>query len=300
MASVDHNMSFIDISPTTPPPTIRWGARANCDRLWNWDSKSQMHWKGFNLWFVAGGKGSLSVEGETYELTAGDCFLLRLWERHRGINGHQEILRIPFVVFNYLDKRGGSLTPEHIRSLPPRHRRVNNIAFFDELMERIIQCENNKETDNARFWLEAALHEIERQDMEIRRKAEANPQSETFKALARLLSEKPGERISIATQAKKAGYSTDHFIRLFKSYTGLTPGEYLIQVRIASACNRLLMSNATLSAISEELGYSDPFAFCKQFKLKTGLSPTEYRRGSGVPTASASYAANRSSPRPSQ
>jgi AraC family transcriptional regulator, arabinose operon regulatory protein len=283
MAGLDANMSYIDISPSTPCPAIVAAAQANCGGSWTWDSKNQMHWKGFNLWFVAGGRGTLQVEGETYALTAGDCFLLRMWERHRGKNGNAEILRIPWVVFNFLDKRGKSLTPEHLRRLPPRHRRINNIAFFSGLMERIIRCRDNGETEGARFWLNAALKEMELQDAEIRKKAEPDPLSGAFRALAARLSENPGRRVPVSAQAGKAGYSTDHFIRLFKSRVGMTPGEYLIQARIAAACNRLLMSDAGLSVISEELGYSDPFAFCKQFKLKTGLSPTRYRRqGAGA------------------
>jgi len=271
-------MSYIDISALAAIPTIRWAAQAHCKQTWRWDSQQQMHWKGFNLWFVAGGKGCLQVEGETYALTAGDCFLLRMWERHQGLNDHPDVLRIPFVVFNYFDKRGQSLTPEKIRALPPRHRRINNIAFFDGLMERIIHYQNAGEIEKAKGWLNGALMEIERQDLELLKKMDSCKRVEIFKAFAKRLSERPWERVSLLKESKQAGYSMDHFIRLFKASIGMTPGEYLIQVRIAAACNRLVMSNSNLSVVSEELGYSDVFAFCKQFKLKTGLSPSQYRR----------------------
>lgn len=64
----------------------------------------------------------------------------------------------------------------------------------------------------------------------------------------------------------------------FKRQTGHSPIDYLIQTRIAKARNLLLRSDATLSEIAAEVGYSDVYYFSRIFKKHVGISPIQYQR----------------------
>jgi AraC family transcriptional regulator, arabinose operon regulatory protein len=280
MANIDSDMSYIDIYYPRPQVKIRMADRAICPSDFHWDNRSQMHWKGFNIWYIARGTGRLKVEGTEYVLSPGDCFLLRLWEHHIGINGNPGALIIPWVVFNYFDRRGKGLTPEYLRTLPPRYRRMSNIAFFNDLMQHIIDRSKAGDDAAALFWLDAALKEMAVEDERQKQEKQGRRRENTvnlFDLLCTEIQENPGKRYRIEELAQKQGCSRDHFIRLFREAKGTTPMDFIIQARMDAASNLLLFSEHTLAAIAERLGYADPFIFSRQFKRKTGLSPSQYR-----------------------
>jgi transcriptional regulator GlxA family with amidase domain len=90
--------------------------------------------------------------------------------------------------------------------------------------------------------------------------------------------ESPGRVPTIAALAKRAGYSVDHFSRVFLKVTGARPQDYAISARIDRARQLLSESNLTIGMIAEALGFRDIFFFSRQFRQKTGQTPTEFRR----------------------
>ena len=86
-----------------------------------------------------------------------------------------------------------------------------------------------------------------------------------------------GSEISVAEIAKICNISEVYFRKLFKEYSGMSPGEYRITMKIEKAKKYLEYDNLNVNEISSLLGYSDVSYFCKQFKSRTGLTPLEYR-----------------------
>lgn len=71
------------------------------------------------------------------------------------------------------------------------------------------------------------------------------------------------------------GYS--YFRNMFKKYTGMSPVQYHLQLRIKKAEDMLLMSQKPVKEIAYELGFQSTFYFSRLFKIKTGKNPSEYR-----------------------
>jgi AraC family chitin signaling transcriptional activator len=65
------------------------------------------------------------------------------------------------------------------------------------------------------------------------------------------------------------------FQRRFKTATGKTFKEYLNEVRLEKACQRLL-SGEKVSQAAYECGFNDPSYFSQRFKHHFGLSPTQF------------------------
>ena len=59
--------------------------------------------------------------------------------------------------------------------------------------------------------------------------------------------------------------------------TGKTVGQYLDNLLWAEAKRRLLLSDASVRAISEELGFCDQFYFSRRFRQLFGVTPSYYR-----------------------
>jgi AraC-like DNA-binding protein len=72
------------------------------------------------------------------------------------------------------------------------------------------------------------------------------------------------------------GYS--RFRKVFKNYTGLSPGQYYIQLKIDRAKELLNEPGMSVKEIAFKLNFESYFYFAKLFKEKTGLSPTDYRK----------------------
>lgn len=80
---------------------------------------------------------------------------------------------------------------------------------------------------------------------------------------------------STASVVKTLFMSERSFQRRFKSATGKTFKEYLNEVRLEKACQRLL-SGEKVSQVAFECGFNDPSYFSQRFKHHFGLSPTQF------------------------
>ena len=77
---------------------------------------------------------------------------------------------------------------------------------------------------------------------------------------------------------RKAGLSRNQFYELFRKEMGMTPGRYLLNMRMEHARRKLIYSNETIDEIAAGTGYADRFHFSKAFKKFYGFPPGSYRR----------------------
>ncbi len=84
-------------------------------------------------------------------------------------------------------------------------------------------------------------------------------------------------KITAEQVAEELGVSYSFFRKVFKKHTGISPGQYLIQLKMEKAKLLLTMSNRLVKEVSYDLGFESCFYFSKLFKEKTGLSPANYR-----------------------
>ncbi|QIA07633.1 AraC family transcriptional regulator [Draconibacterium halophilum] len=72
------------------------------------------------------------------------------------------------------------------------------------------------------------------------------------------------------------GYS--YFRKMFKKYTGVSPGQYHLQLRIIRAKELLISTDKSIKEISLELGFQTIHYFSLIFKKKVGMNPSEFRK----------------------
>lgn len=75
-----------------------------------------------------------------------------------------------------------------------------------------------------------------------------------------------------------AAMSPPSFCRFFKSKTGKTFKNYILDMRIGYACKLLSIDTMNISQISTECGFDTISHFNKSFKKNTGFTPTEYKK----------------------
>lgn len=88
-------------------------------------------------------------------------------------------------------------------------------------------------------------------------------------------------------EIQKLPISSDHFRKLFKAHTGITPVTYLTHLRIQYAVSLLRNKSLTVKEVAWMTGFSDPYYFSRIFKKVMGESPDNWRNKKGaVPNAS--------------
>lgn len=83
------------------------------------------------------------------------------------------------------------------------------------------------------------------------------------------------EDLSIPVLASKCFLSKYHLMRKFKSYTGYTLHQYILQKRLYRA-KSMLSNGESMTTISQKAGFNDYSTFVRAFKKEFGLSPREY------------------------
>jgi len=86
-----------------------------------------------------------------------------------------------------------------------------------------------------------------------------------------------GSNHTITDLARLANLSPYHFLRTFKSVTGVTPHQWLLRARLRDAARRLAESREPVTGIAFDAGFEDLSNFIRSFRAEFGLSPQRYR-----------------------
>lgn len=84
--------------------------------------------------------------------------------------------------------------------------------------------------------------------------------------------------ISLDEIASFAAMNSSAFCRYFKSKTGKSFKNYILDMRIGYACKLLLMEDVSVSQLSSQCGFETISHFNKTFKKNTGFVPSHYRK----------------------
>jgi AraC-like DNA-binding protein len=88
----------------------------------------------------------------------------------------------------------------------------------------------------------------------------------------------PSRPVRLDQLARLCGLQRSRFAELFRGCFGEAPMDWVRQVRLRDAQERLLDPEATVAAVASAVGYPDPFHFSRVFKAHLGLSPMAWRR----------------------
>jgi AraC family transcriptional regulator len=88
--------------------------------------------------------------------------------------------------------------------------------------------------------------------------------------------------ITLAGMADIACLSRFHFVRAFKAHTGVTPCQYVSQLRIEHAKLLLRARERSLADIADALRFSSQSTFTRAFRKATGLTPLQYATFHGL------------------
>ena len=83
---------------------------------------------------------------------------------------------------------------------------------------------------------------------------------------------------SVEDMAALVGLGTTAFTEKVKSFTGFSPLNYLINIRISEAIKLLKQTDDNLTAISLNTGFYSSQHFSTTFRKLTGYTPSQFRK----------------------
>jgi AraC family transcriptional regulator len=100
----------------------------------------------------------------------------------------------------------------------------------------------------------------------------------TVARAVRAIDHAPEAPHTIEVLARNAGLSPFHFLRSFARVVGLTPHQYVRQLRLRRAADRLITTSDHVLDIALDSGFGDVSNFNRAFRGEFGRSPTALRR----------------------
>ncbi len=226
------------------------------------------------LLFTYDGQGFLEYEGKTYTLSKGEGFLIDCRRPHfyKSMDSHWTHADLHFNGYLSDDffgifKGNNCLTfrqfcdgsfQEHLEDLVELYTGI--LPYREMLISQKLHAILTMLLTSASFYRESA---------------EKIP--ENLGWLLKYMQNSYHRHLTLDALSEFSGISKPHLIRLFHKYVGCTPREYLIQLQIEHARQLLETTDLTVRQIGIMVGVEESNYFSRLFKLKTGMSPTEWR-----------------------
>lgn len=251
--------------------------------LWNQpDNENSVHHHDFfEISIILQGDSLYLIDGEWRTVRSGDVLMFNPGVDHAEkqlINTYSHQLHIGIKNFklygleeNHFPTNGSLLSIQD-----------NQLKVFDkawQLIEEFNQQQTNFHFIGRALVMEMMillLRSLEKEE-QFQDPAHAN-QSDRMNQVVQLITtymeNNYAKEISIEQLATLYYVSPTYLSKIFKDLTGVSPINYLIQIRLKNAHQMLEKQDLTVKEVAKAVGYEDAYHFSKSFKKHFGISPS--------------------------
>ncbi len=231
----------------------------------------------YQLNYITAGEGILETRSAKYGIVGGSIIFLHpnRWHRYKPIIGKGWIE-------HYIGFRG-EIADKIIQSSDIlRNMNVMEIGFHESILRSFneIISEANNERPGYHQICSGLVVQILGQIISIRKNKNfifSSIESDIQKACV-IIRQNLLENINVEKLAFDLNLDYSQFRKAFKRYTGLSPMQYHMALRMKQATHLLGNSDLSIKQIASKLGFCSQYYFCKLFKEKTGKTPSQYRQ----------------------
>lgn len=227
------------------------------------------------------GNQTYTVGEKTYPLSGGNAFISFPGEEHSSGGEPQNVSEIYWVQIDLETEEGFlGLHQPWANQLRQRLKKLSQRVLYcgEELRQCIADSFWNTTSSDpcrqeyGRSQLVSFLYGIILQE-----KAGVLSLSDEIGAAVSYVRQNIREDISLETLADCAGLSLSRFKSRFKKETGMTPREYINQLKIREA-KRMLQENQSVTRVALDLGFGSSNYFAVLFKKITLYTPSQYQK----------------------
>ncbi|PKR53811.1 GlxA family transcriptional regulator [Thalassospira marina] len=122
--------------------------------------------------------------------------------------------------------------------------------------------------------------------MQFRRNGAIAPTGRAaLQEVQRWVSTRPDLKHTVASLAERTGLSPRHFARLFHDEVGITPADWIENVRVEHAKTLFHDGNFAPKQVASLCGFNDIDTFRRAFVRRVGITPADYRKRHAITRA---------------
>lgn len=235
------------------------------------------------LHLVASGKGTYITPDGSFELNAGDMFLIRPYTEIEYFADGNDPWEYLWVNFTGTDAEGLLKRTDFTAENPVMHDCNDEIksAMADIIANAgTTRYEAAGLTGRLYILLSLLMKHSHRKSSHSPREQEKR---RIIKAAKDFVATNYPLPVSVEDIAQAASVSRTTLFRVFKSELNTTPVDYLTAYRMAQAKILLSETDLSVTAVARSAGYEDNLYFSRVFRKITGTTPTEYRNCNNNP-----------------
>lgn len=240
----------------------------------DWASMSHDH-HFTEIFYILSGKGSFEIETQSFPIKENDLIIINPGVSHAERSNQQGALAYIALGINGLEFRNLDNNNYAILNFT---RSKDEICFYLKILLHEVRMKEPYFENICQNLLEAIIwHIIRRTKVQII----ASPSMKSTKEcrfIEQYLNEHFKEDISLQTLSELTYLNKYYLVHTFKNYKGISPINYLIQIRIDEAKHLLETTNYTIAKIAAQVGFSSQSYFSQIFRKATGHTPNEYRK----------------------
>ncbi len=223
--------------------------------------------------YVVEGRGTITENKHTFQVKAGDVFILHPGQFH-------DYYPDPDAPWHRLWVQiSGFGVPEVLRMYGLS--KVNHIPDFDisediAKIRTVIGYETDPEIID-RYGPGLMCELCHRISKELERR-NCKEQPSIALQIRTAIDSVPDGSISLDQLAKEFHITKQHVIRVFKQEYGITPHEYILDLRVGISQSLLKRTHLTVQEIAIQLNFCDAAYFSEFFRKRVGMTPLEFRK----------------------
>lgn len=228
----------------------------------------------FTLHYCLRGKGMFSLGGKTYEVGAGDVFLIP----PNVVVKYRQDAKDPwaYVWYEFCGKatyellERAQLNEKH----PVYHTQTEGLAQL--LLAPFDTLESAAEDLECTGYLYLFLSKLIAERSDKRESGNVKRKVILDDIIKYIDNNFCNSLLTLETVSKSFHLNKSYLARLFRAGTNVTVSHYILMLRINKACELLGNSNLPIKTIAYSIGFNDALYFSKKFKEAMGFSPTEF------------------------
>lgn len=243
-----------------------------CESAYAWGPGVRDH---YLIHYVTAGRGTYTMQGNTFEVVEGDMFLA--WPNEMIIYkaDAQEPWSYCWVGFGGVDARALVKQTDFTRMSPVMH--VEDEETPRLLLMDIYESRGGRPFEITRMtgklyaflaWL------MELAKVETHRRQQAG--LEHVQRACDYIANNYTTAITIQDIARGVGVCRSLLNRAFQQHMEISPVQYLTRYRMNQACQLLKRTDMAIKAVAFSVGYEDPLYFSRRFREVVGCPPREY------------------------
>lgn len=263
-------LQSMNLESESAPLFVRNFGSQQCSPNQGWGPGVRNH---FLLFYIMEGKGVYICNNKRYELRAGDTFLVYPDKTIYYYADAQQPWKYIWVGFGgpeaakYMEKT--DFSPEK-----PVYIGRDSEKIYEHL---IALQERSGVSAHERLAVKGGLYKLLSFLVETtRQKGEVKEEPDCAHLAAEYIVSHYEDPITVEALAAYVGVSHSSLYRRFIKHFQISPKRFLLEYRVARACDMLANPGLSVQEISNSVGFEDPFYFSRAFKDIKGVSPRQY------------------------